>query len=804
MTMSNAPWQARVSGLAASLAPSKAALLTTIRGADVVAVAVEEEESRVKLVSLKAVKAKKGLATTQLLNPTVPFQVKLLQLNQNGSLLALAGEFQIAVMVLPPTVKASNLLNFELARDVNVRTVGDVYHAQDTSRIVKVSWHPMSDGFVHLMVLTADGCLRMYDINTDADEPEQTAYFSDQSEFMSSKNRKQAILSNSIPVKSSSTPKRRGVFGIDLDEREAVSFVVGAGGSSANRRSFDGSASEGFNASSDETFQGWSPCTVYGLMKSGDVFAVCPFVPFKSVWSLTALTNLKALNESEWNPTTPTNPFNEKQFYWRNRWLEEAISSTQASVNQELPTDSVKFVISRSLSTKLKPMRQGPVLVLQESEDEDCGQEDFATDLFTVEAGVTSVFVSAHESKILRFFVEVAPAVAKWEVPEDEPEPNVPTFLFYEQLPLNSSSETAIAQKKSSIQIHEDPNHTDSFFVLHSGGVQLVCLRPWLSKLVQPGFDLGGLFGGKEHISSTVQTLVDILSIDSSIREKVASFAVVGDVLLGYSFLICTASNQLYCRPLSLRPITIPAQPSKLIQPPPSSTSSKLKIIPYTQTTKPAFDIPTILTTQSPLLVTPTSGADAPLDETLIRAMASKIVSLRTSIAQLKKAGSIIQDQVQDVQTEAIHQNKALESYIAAHKTLEREGQVLTERLDGVKGKLEDIGDRVDGVLQLLMDATQPELSDKEVAFMDELKEMGSRIRSMLKPRLGQIQRQKNVLKVQAEEIRAKYPDVSRNVNQVVLGTDQVKRMNDALAFEYKLLTETWKKVEDVKDVLEQ
>ncbi|KAI9339924.1 hypothetical protein BDR26DRAFT_1007662 [Obelidium mucronatum] len=760
----------------AALAPAHCQrLVAAVRGGDVVSVAAGGAASSVRLLALKPT------ARVQTLQPQVPFAVAALAVNQNGSLLALAGEFNVAVVVLPPSIKAGQ----ESVRDVKIRTIGDIYHAQDTSRVVKISWHPMSDGFVHLMVLTADGCLRMYDIYSDPDEPEQFAYFSDQSEFMAKKK----SVSSPSPSKSkgNSSSKRGGIFGIDLDEREAVSFAVGVGGV----------ASE-----SQDAFRGWSACTVYGLMKSGDVYALCPFVPFKSVWRLEALHNLKALNQQDWRSPHPSksssDPFKEKQFYWRDRWLDEAIASVDAGNKQQLPTDNIKFSVSRALTTKLRPIRQGPILV--SSVTDASNSEGFAADLFTCEAGLTSLFVIAYQSKALWICIETDPVYAKWEVPEEEMEPVTPSFFMYERVQLGTPAEKTIDQE-ASVQILADPNHSDAFFVSHSSGAQLVSLRPWLHKLVA-GENLAELF--EKQVPSDIQTLVDVLSVDSSIRENLTSFSVIGDILLGYSYLFTTTSNEIHSRPLSLRPLPSSKKQSTIsttVKPAPAA--KKLTISPYVSSIKSPFEIPAILAKEPSVVVV--SGKDAPLDEALIRTVGDKIVAIRNNISQVKQGVKIVQDRVEDVQNEATVQSKILQSYKDEKvERLDKEGQVLNQRLTATKQWLEEMGERVDGVLQLLMDAAQPELSEKELAFMDELREMGSRIRSMLKPRLGQIQRQKTLLQAQAEELNKKHSNATANVNEVVLGTSQVKRMNDALSFEYKLLTETWKKAEDIKVLLEQ
>ncbi|KAJ3059283.1 hypothetical protein HDU99_006417, partial [Rhizoclosmatium hyalinum] len=191
-------WLTALPSLAPTLFPASSASASTslvvVRGtttgdSDCVSVTASTSESVVRLLNLARVKksAENSKAAIQELSPGVPFEVKSLALSSNGKLLALAGEFHVAVMVLPPSLKYSAALKtsetLQTVREVKLHTIGDVYHSQNSSPIAKVAWHPLSESHCHLVVLTADGILRMYDMSSDPSEPEQVAYFSDQSEY---------------------------------------------------------------------------------------------------------------------------------------------------------------------------------------------------------------------------------------------------------------------------------------------------------------------------------------------------------------------------------------------------------------------------------------------------------------------------------------------------------------------------------------------------------------------------------------------------------------------------------------------
>jgi len=116
---------------------------------------------------------------------------------------------------------------------------------QTSAPIAKIDWHPWGDAASTLLVMTADGKLRSvwmytlfksspplreYDISVDTDEPQQLLSFLPE--------RKSKILS----AESEST-------------REVVSFTLGKGRAD------------------------WGPLTLYALTKSGDIYALCPYLP---------------------------------------------------------------------------------------------------------------------------------------------------------------------------------------------------------------------------------------------------------------------------------------------------------------------------------------------------------------------------------------------------------------------------------------------------------------------------------------------------------------------------------------------
>jgi nucleoporin NUP82 len=126
--------------------------------------------------------------------------------------------------------------------------VGQFYHASKTSApIVRVEWHPWGEAGSTLLVMTIDGKMRFqpfygvdtckliqhyreYDISVNVEEPQQVLSF--------------------VPKR-----KAKSYLAEDASEREVAGLTLGKGKAD------------------------WGPLTMYAVMRSGDIYAICPYMP---------------------------------------------------------------------------------------------------------------------------------------------------------------------------------------------------------------------------------------------------------------------------------------------------------------------------------------------------------------------------------------------------------------------------------------------------------------------------------------------------------------------------------------------
>ncbi|KAI8897250.1 hypothetical protein BC833DRAFT_594517 [Globomyces pollinis-pini] len=195
-------------------------------------------------------------------------------INQSGSILALYNENEISVAVLKSDMNSNSSIT------CNTVYVGEKYYSKDSYvKIVKVLWHPLSAKSSHLMVLTSNGMLRMFNVLVDLEEPEQC-----------------------FSLCQKDTPGKIGgkAFGLNVEKYHARTFTLGT-----------------FNSVKD----GWSIVTVYGLLESGDLVSICPVLPNDSRISLDWVKETIATTTSEWNLSNKEDSVIASNFYWALKWL---------------------------------------------------------------------------------------------------------------------------------------------------------------------------------------------------------------------------------------------------------------------------------------------------------------------------------------------------------------------------------------------------------------------------------------------------------------------------------------------------
>ncbi|KAF9358550.1 hypothetical protein BGX26_001494 [Mortierella sp. AD094] len=447
----------------------------------------------------------------------VDFDIRRLVLNQEGNLLAIVGDEKIVIAALTRITKQD-------AKVVNCKSfvLGEFYHInKGPSKIVKVLWHPLSKGYSHVLVMTHDNLLRMYDVAVDPDEPEQVYNFAE-GEHTS------------------------GTYGLDVDN--ASSFCFGS------------------------KYSPWGQLSVYCLTQFGDIYMMCPVMPSNCYLDASDLDDIRfqlgrhAVNDSEATELDQV----------KKEWLESLLETRHAH-----PFSDEVVAVQNPVLRVAKVARQGPFLYQPapiELEDDD----NKANDILSLEAEAAEILVVAHSSGKVDVCIAVDRPTPRWALPkrlrnngkfadEDVDEDDeLPTVSVYESIDLgllkvfatsvpSSAGGYSFQEKRMSIPNHPvlaaDPLYGDTFYIYHEAGAHCVSIRPWLEELsriyqaasqrVVAGLDarVTKFYGSK--IKSNVGCIVTTRPTKSSVPAPIVGFVAVADPYLEYSLLLLTSSLQL-------------------------------------------------------------------------------------------------------------------------------------------------------------------------------------------------------------------------------------------------------------------
>jgi hypothetical protein len=193
--------------------------------------------------------------TQLLLKEKIGHEVAHLCVSKRGTYLALYGTKGLSVLPLPDLYRLKKgyrqleLPCFEI--DPNIYR-----HVT----LKKLLWHPLSLDDAHLMILSSDDTIRMYHISRSLDIPEQI--FTPLQKYIIPKTLRKSIFSS-------------GHFAVDSDDEQLlpephISGKVFRSEAHTHIVSF----------SLGHSIYGWKKITLYYLLDSGDIYCLCPILPY--------------------------------------------------------------------------------------------------------------------------------------------------------------------------------------------------------------------------------------------------------------------------------------------------------------------------------------------------------------------------------------------------------------------------------------------------------------------------------------------------------------------------------------------
>ncbi|KAI9498516.1 hypothetical protein BDB00DRAFT_867663 [Zychaea mexicana] len=470
-----------------------------------------------------------------LATPTIDFRIESLIVNSTGTLLAVCGQQRLSIVCLPPS-GFSPTTTYSPEGHVECKTfsVGQEIFGE-SRRVVKALWHPLSETKTHIMVLSSDSVLRMFDVSGNIDEPEQ--------------------LYDLSPSFQNSAASRRPSRGITLDdglgmEEEAVTFTLGG-------KSEEGSA--------------WEPFTVYFALRNGHTYALCPVLPFNSVVRNQHLETLACVVDAKTTRLLEQKMDNEndlesKALYYllrlQSQWLGDLLESVT-------PVDGDNVAVkSNDACIPFPIQRQGPFRVEGKSQLNSNSNE--VSDILFIKAEPANIIAMAYTNGKIKNHILESEIDPQWLMPTTITDKNdwkyqLGVFLFSADiLPKATVHETIDLKVKTptSVGLVLDPLYSDTYYAYHRGGLH----RLALTKLVDNLAVLEQAFASTTNRNEFTSALQEWSGKDNSaevkclIESSVANsdvpllgIVIITDIYLTYSILALPRSYRLATVELGLR-----------------------------------------------------------------------------------------------------------------------------------------------------------------------------------------------------------------------------------------------------------
>ncbi|KAJ1982705.1 hypothetical protein H4R34_001613 [Dimargaris verticillata] len=467
------------------------------------------------------------------LDGVAPFAIKDIHINGNGRFMTLMGQHQVAVVALPrPGYRSSKIVDGMATVSCRAFAVGDIHQqSRAVGRVAKVMWHPLSSVEAHLMVLTSDGTLRVYNVLENLDFPEQTHHFGS--------------------TTSQTRPTSRAI-GLDTETPEAVSFTLGQ---PLARETPSHGTTDATETGQDLT--AWAAFTLYVLMSNGDVYSLAPFMPAEIICTRgtvdrMALT-LRVLFETQatltdvdrfgkYVSTVPASTplIHPVQLMYTKQWVDKLQNTLQPLTGKsanELPS-------TPNLSTSPEPVRlQWPTLPMQpvsvgpyllQPAPPDLAEDDpVASDILALTTQPVPVLALSYTHGQIDLFLQMQPIIPHWAAsPATKAKSDfllgskLPVLTLYETIdlglavaskPLGAETETEIPAKRTGVPLERsllptkpedsilaavvddelgdpsalqfslvpDPLYHTTFYCHHRQGAHCINIQRWFDELAQ-------------------------------------------------------------------------------------------------------------------------------------------------------------------------------------------------------------------------------------------------------------------------------------------------------------------------------
>ncbi|KAK6081963.1 nuclear pore complex protein An-Nup82 [Seiridium cupressi] len=425
-------------------------------------------------------------------------------------------------------------------------TLGPTTHVVDRSPVASAIWHPLGVNGSVLVTVTTDAVVRVWELNPldrwSFDKPTLTIDLIKLADGTS--------LDQNFAASTDTTRKGFSADSFEMDVAAACFAGRGSGG--------------------------WAPMTLWVAMREGDVYALCPLLPSK--WSppptlipslsVAIVGNLAAI-EDDPSVSSSAKLLAQQQLDWMTDLDNQEPTEVEGPLGEPLAE-----VFTRPSRPGVVPRLQGP-FELDTSPDTEDDLDTELTDIFAIgqkldtaelmmgedeelevddvdQEGLSlNIICLLSSSGQLRICLDFDGVEAQWLPPrnksktirhEDE---SIPTLLTFQTLDTLSNLEMA---EDAWPMFSSDITSRYAFYITNPGSISYVSLSPWvfrLEKELQGDSEAGSDFRIDLLVKGQSSVRERLYTIESAASQPIPAVVAIRDPDLGYLLLTATSDGPL-------------------------------------------------------------------------------------------------------------------------------------------------------------------------------------------------------------------------------------------------------------------
>ncbi|CAG8474464.1 6096_t:CDS:10 [Acaulospora morrowiae] len=706
--------------------------------------------------------------------PSIKFQIQSVVVNfkERGSLIAVIGDYELAVIVLPKSIYPTPTTNSSLPhlQSLQCWPILSRYWCKSNSQSVMAPYERdriSSDGLDRRHDTQAfDLSFRMYNVLDSVSEPEQRYSFSP-------------------------NPTKNHNVSFSVEDTRAVSFCFGQG------------------------YEGWGGFVVYVLTDGGDVYSMCPIVPKKCFCHKFFLDQLACLVTKKYSETEI---LVNRQGYENCEILLEQyrqqVNWVSAVYKQINGINSDRVIFNPPSIGRRYPKLQGPYLIQPQPVELSSHATD-ASDIIFLPTEPVSVIAIAYNNGRIDVCLEVDKVEALWE---DSIEVDHPTLILYECIDLGFVKDfvapTSWRGQKITNSINHptlvsDPFYPDVFYVYHFAGAHGIVLKGWLDELGEAISEDSEKTTIEEFLGKNRKSDVNwIAGTFPSDPDPLVGISIINDVQLSYAILMISSTLQLIHHELTIRKPLMSVDRVRLNEDyyNEGSRPNLLSIIKFPDVLERYRNYQG-LTHQPKLLSSRNKTRSTTMgDEIDYEFIFSLMGAIQQEVHDIKEAENALSKRFEIQSTEFRRQVKEVSDarkYMDEH--LNNKHPEISDRLQRLRDTQIALESKANTIIQRLMYQDDPILGEFETSYYQSLENINQAIKGEngLRVKIKQLQTRHLTLK---QDYRLVSPQRSLNKSKqfVVLSGSQLSKVEDALSKEMELIDDTTRKIEKAQEKLKK